>query len=159
MTLIAKPIIKDQLWVVTDGINKVGNIETENGQYKLKLGNEVQIFDSTKKISKITNITFDRSGKIQTIHTQPYAKWPTDIDPTYNDVLDVTRGLHLYTREDDSKCYYAAGWFNIVTGSQHETVFCPKYIFLQRYKYQGPYKSKSEAVKATLTTLNTNDSN
>lgn len=153
MTLIAKPIIKDQLWVITDGVNKVGNIETENGQYKLKLGNEVQIFDSTKKISKVSNITFDRDVKIKTINTLPYAVWPTDVKRTYNDVLDITRGLHLFTREYDSKCYYAAGWFSI----QHkddgswETQLCPKYIFLQRYTYHGPYKTQREAEHAAKT--------
>ena len=29
--------------------------------------------------------------------------------------------------------------------SEEKVIFCPKYIFIQRYEYQGPFKTKDEA--------------
>ena len=29
-----------------------------------------------------------------------------------------------------------------------QAIFCPKYIFIQRYEYSGPYKTETEAQEA-----------
>ena len=60
-------------------------------------------------------------------------------------MLDIKRKLHLYTKTQKSKCYYAAGWFSMRQSENFEPIFCPKYIFIQRYAYSGPYKTESEA--------------
>ena len=60
-------------------------------------------------------------------------------------MLDIKRKLHLYTKTQKSKCYYAAGWFVINQNNESTLVFCPKYIFVQRYSYSGPYKTEGEA--------------
>ena len=35
--LVAKPIVKNQFWIVTDGNKKVGNIEANNAGYGVRL--------------------------------------------------------------------------------------------------------------------------
>ena len=60
-------------------------------------------------------------------------------------MLDIKRRLHLYTKTQKSKCYYAAGWYVMNQFGENEVVFCPKYIFIQRYPYSGPYKTRIEA--------------
>jgi hypothetical protein len=61
-------------------------------------------------------------------------------------LIDVVKKLHVFTKTPDSKCYYAAGWFAIDQGSGvWETELCPKYIFLKRYEYIGPFKTQREA--------------
>ena len=144
--LIAKPILKDKFWVITDGTNKVGNIESDGTHFNLKLGDNVLQFDSTKKISQTAKVEFEKKIKFKVQETTPYAVWPVDSKRTYNNMIDVVKKLHVFTKTPDSKCYYAAGWFAIDQGNgQWETELCPKYIFLKRYPYVGPFKTQREA--------------
>lgn len=144
MSLIAKPIVDNKLWLITDDGIKVGNLELTNKGYSLKLHGKQFSYDSKKTIEEIAKIEFD-SSQI----TKPeigYAVWPTD-SKTYNDVFDVKRKIHIYTKTKSSKCYHAAGWFNLNVNGQWQTMFCPKYIFVTRYEYNGPYMSEEEATK------------
>ena len=43
-----------------------------------------------------------------------------------------------------SKCYYAAGWYSIKQNTEYATIFCPKYIFIQRYPYYGPFMNADD---------------
>ena len=74
----------------------------------------------------------------------PFSEYPTTAK-VYNSILDVKRKLHLFTKTPKSKCYYAAGWYTVKQGAESKEIFCPKYIFIQRYEYTGPYKTKIEA--------------
>lgn len=143
MTLIAKPILKNKLWVVTDNGIKVGNVEFNNSTYNLKIGNKEENFDSTAAIKKLTNIEFLRPKKQPTSKHLSYAKWPTG-GKTYNDIFDVKRRLHIFTKTKKSKCFYVAGWFRINVNNVWQTMFCPKYIFITRYNYEGPFTSQDE---------------
>lgn len=147
MNLVAKPIVKNQYWVVTDGKKKVGNVIAEGSEYTVKLDDKVEHYTSTKAISKIKQIEFEKdqkSGK----HIPPFAVYPTTSVKTYNNFYDVKRKLHIYTKTPKSKCYHAAGWFAIKQNEEFTKIFCPKYIFIQRYEYIGPFKTESE-VKIT----------
>jgi hypothetical protein len=144
--LIAKPIIADKFWVVTDGVNKVGNIEADGTHYNLKLGDSVLKFDSTQKITKTVSLEFEKKIKFKVVETTPYAVWPVDSKRTYNNMIDVVNRLHVFTKTSDSKCYYAAGWFAVNYGDGvWQTELCPKYIFVKRYAYIGPFKTQREA--------------
>jgi hypothetical protein len=142
--LVAKPIVKNQLWVITDGVNKIGNIEANSNGYNVKIGSSSHTFSTTKSIEKTVHLVFEKpEAKKKTVEL-PFAHWPTS-GKTYNNFFDVKRKIHVYTKTPDSKCYYAAGYFNININGQPQTQFCPKYIFIQRYSFNGPYNSKSEA--------------
>lgn len=143
MALIAKPIVKNQLWVVTDGSTKVGNVESTGSGYNLRIGGMQRSFNSTKAIQGMVAIEFQRPVAPLKA-TIPYAVWPTT-GKTYNNAFDVKRRLHIYTKTKKSRCYYAAGWFRIKMADAWQTIFCPKYIFVQRYTYSGPFHSKEEA--------------
>jgi hypothetical protein len=142
-SLIAKTVIKNQYWVVTDGEKKVGNVTAEESGYNLKLNGSNHFFKTTNDIKKYTLIEFE-SLKTKIKSDLPFYNFPT---PTkfYNSILDIKRKLHLFTKTRKSKCYYAAGWFVINQTQENEVVFCPKYIFVQRYKYIGPFLTKTEA--------------
>jgi hypothetical protein len=141
--LIAKPIVKDQFWIVTDGEKKVGNIAANNAGYGLQLnGNSLQ-FKNTTDIKKKAHIRFEPIKSNNSKPSLPYPEYPTTAR-TYNSMFDVKRGLHLYTKTKKSKCLHAAGWFLIDQNGVRQSIFCPKYIFIQRYPYQGPFKTESE---------------
>ena len=142
--LVAKPIIKDQFWVVTDGEKKVGNVLANSAGYELILNGSTLQFNNTKDIAKQTKITFQPLKSNKTKAQMPYPEYPTTAK-TYNNMFDIKRKLHLFTKTSKSKCYHAAGYFIIEQNGQKQVIFCPKYIFIQRYAYNGPYKTESEA--------------
>jgi hypothetical protein len=142
--LVAKQIVKDQFWVVTDGEKKVGNITANNSGYGVQLNGTFLQFQNTSEIKKNAKIRFEPLKSNNKKAEVPYPQYPTTAR-TYNSMFDVKRGLHLYTKTKKSKCFHAAGWFTIEQNGQKQVVFCPKYIFIQRYPYSGPFKTESEA--------------
>ena len=143
MNLKAKPIIKNEYWVITDGTKKVGNVISDGSGFDVKIGDNIEHYNSTKQIEKKKQIEFEKIQKVEKANP-PFAVFPTTSNRVYNSVLDVKRKLHLFTKTQKSKCYHAAGWFAIKQGEEFEAVFCPKYIFIQRYEYKGPFKTETE---------------
>lgn len=143
MNLIAKPIVKNELWVVTNGQDKVGNVKYTGQCYSVTLGNRQCNFDTRQSINKLVAIEFQRPSARAQGYRPPYAVWPTT-GRTYNNMFDVKRRLHVYTKTKRSKCYYVAGWFGLLINDEWQKVFCPKYIFIQRYPYQGPFNTEQE---------------
>ena len=153
MNLIAKPIVKGEYWVVTDGDKKVGNVIQEGSEYKVKINNKTELYESTRTIEKLKHNEFEKLAKVKPKdNNPPFAVFPTGRNKIYNSVLDVKRKLHLYTTAPKSKCYFVAGWFAIKTGAEYVATFCPKYIFIQRYDYLGPFASEAEA-NSSINTL------
>lgn len=142
-TLIAKPVVKNQFWIVTDGEKKVGNVIAEGSGFDVKLNGSVAHFKNTSAIKKQTSIEFESINK-KTKPDTTFTEYPTT-SKVYNSVFDIKRKIHLYTKTPKSKCYYAAGYYILYQGSEPVVTFCPKYIFVQRYKYEGPFKTENEA--------------
>ena len=143
-TLIAKPVVKNQFWIVTDGKEKVGNVLADGSGFEVKLNGNKSYYKTTTAIKRKTNIDFETVQKAdKTKHDLPFKVYPTT-GKVFNSMLDIKRKLHLFTTGTKSKCYHAAGWFVIQQGSEKTTVFCPKYIFIERYPYQGPFKTDLE---------------
>ena len=141
-TLIAKPVVKNQFWIVTDGNQKVGNVLADGSGFEVKLNGNKSHYKNTTAIKRKTNIEFEPVQKAdKTQHDLPFKVYPTT-SKVFNSMLDIKRKLHLFTTGAKSKCYHAAGWFNIQQGSEKETIFCPKYIFIQLFPYEGPFKTE-----------------
>lgn len=143
-TLIAKPVVKNQFWIVTDGKEKVGNVIADGSGFEVKLNGGVAHFKNTSAIKKQTHIEFQPPSKEKTKQELPFTEYPTT-SKVYNSILDIKRKIHLYTKTPKSKCYYAAGWYVLNQGNEPTVEFCPKYIFIQRYGYEGPFKTQAEA--------------
>ena len=144
--LIAKPIIEDQYWVVTDGEKKVGNVQANSAGYEVILNGSTLQFNNTADIKKLTKIKFQVLKSNNLKADLPYPAYPVP-KTTYNNVFDIKRKLHLFTKQENSKCLHAAGWFIMTVTNTPEVVFCPKYIFIQRYPYKGPFKTEDEATQ------------
>mgnify|MGYP003351749739 CR=1 FL=1 len=140
-SLIAKPVVKNQFWIVTDGNNKVGNVLADGSGFEVKLNGNKTHFKTTNAIKKQTRIEFETVDKKKPV--PPLRSFPTPTK-TFNNVLDLKRKLHIFTKTLKSKCYHAAGYF-VLNQGEPQVVFCPKYIFVQRYEYSGPYKTEDEA--------------
>ena len=144
MNLTAKPIVKGEYWVITDGNKKVGNVISDGSGFDVKIGNNIEHYNTKQAIKKHKNIEFEKLEKSPQTTNPAFAVYPTTSNRVYNSVLDVKRKLHIFTKTQKSKCYHAAGWFGIKQGDEFAKVFCPKYIFVQRYEYVGPFKTEAE---------------
>jgi hypothetical protein len=142
--LIAKAIVKDQYWVITHGDKKVGNVVADQNGFDVKLNGTDLHFTSTDDIKQKTKIIFESVKNSKTKQDYPYPEYPTT-NRVYNSVMDIKRKLHLFTKTPKSKCFHVAGWFVINQNGTEQVSFCPKYIFIQRYSYQGPFKSETQA--------------
>jgi len=141
--LTAKPI-SDEFWILTDGEKKVGNVCANHAGFGVDLQGSFFQFKSTNEIVEKTKIRFVSPKKPVEKPTLPYPEYPTS-PRTYNSVYDVKRGLHVFTKTKKSKCFHAAGYFVVNHNGTDQVIFCPKYIFIQRYPYKGPFKTKDEA--------------
>jgi hypothetical protein len=144
--LIAKTIVKNQYWVITDGDKKVGNVVADTTGYDVKLNGTNRHFTSTDDIRQETKIVFENT-KSHSKPVIPFPEFPVT-GRVHNSVVDIKRKLHLFTKTAKSKCYYAAGWFVTTHVGTDQVVLCPKYIFIQRYPYQGPFKTEQDAIAA-----------
>jgi len=142
--LIAKPVVKNQFWIVTDGTAKVGNVIADGSGFEVKLNGNKTHFKNTNTIQKQTNIQFQQTKVEKAKKEIPFNEYPTT-KKVYNSMLDIKRKIHLFTKTAKSKCYHAAGWYIMYQSEEPVVIFCPKYIFIQRYEYEGPYKTEDEA--------------
>ena len=151
MTLIAKPVIEKQFWILQENNRKIGNIEACNGGYQVKINNQVEQFKTIKLAAQRINIEFEHSPKLTKARVgyEVYG-YPT-ASKAYNGIWNVPSKLPLFTKTNKSKSWHAAGWYTVKQGRHWEAVQDPKLIVLQRYTYQGPFYTKDEANEHTLT--------
>ena len=145
-SLIAKPVVKNQFWIVTNGTEKVGNVIADGSGFEVKLNGNKTHFKNTNSIQKQTNIEFQTIKIDKTKKEIPFNEYPTT-KKVFNSILDIKRKIHVFTKTQKSKCFHAAGWYILYQGEDPTVIFCPKYIFIQRYEYLGPYKTEDEAEK------------
>lgn len=153
MTLIAKPVIDKQFWILQDGKEKVGNIEACAGGYQVKIHNQVSQFKTIHMAAQRVNIQFEslphatiKSTVENLVHGYPAG------GRIYNPMWDVKMKLPVYTKTNKSKSWFAAGWYRVKKGRTWSAVQDPKLILLQRYTYQGPFYNKEEASHESAST-------
>lgn len=132
------------MWIVESDGAKVGNImAVEEGGYVYVHNNQREPFPTIKLISKKYNITFAKSYKprVEKSDSHDVYGFPVNSRP-HNQVLDVQRYLPIYTKSAKSKSYFCAGWYIVKYTNTWVSEFCPKLITLNRYEYQGPFKTQ-----------------
>ena len=145
MTLIAKPVVDKQYWILQENNRKVGNVEACAGGYQVKINNQVVQFKTIKMVEQRVNIHFEHFPKL--IKTKPAVNlvhgYPA-AGRVFNPMWDVPQKLPVYTKTRKSKSWHAAGWYTVKKGRNWSTMQDPKLILLQRYPYTGPFKTKEE---------------
>lgn len=144
MTIVAKPVVDKQYWILKQGNRKVGAIEADTDGYMLRIEDQVQKFKTIPMVRKKTNIVFEPLEKATPPKKGEVYGYQTDCK-IYNAMWDVKQKLPLFTKDKKSKSWYAAGWYLVKQHRTWRTFQNPKLIVLERYKYQGPYKSEDEA--------------
>lgn len=146
VTIHAKPIVKDQFWVLTAGDKRIGEINKASKGYKLKIGDSVFTYRNVSRIKANVNIMFDRQITAKQREENQVHQYPTD-DKPFNGVWSLQQKAPIFTKEENSKSWFAAGWYLVKQNKIWRQDFCPKLITLQRYQHHGPYKSQKELLK------------
>jgi len=153
MTIVAKPVIDKQFWILQQDNRKIGNVEACQGGYQVRINNQTAQFKTIRMVEQRVNVHFETQKK----HTksssinQVYG-YPTS-GRAYNGIWNVPQKIPMFTKTAKSKSWYAAGWYQIRCGRQWQTVMNPKLIMLQRYPYHGPFHTEEQANEHTPTTI------
>lgn len=141
--LIAKLVADKQFWILQQDDRKVGNIEAWNGGYQVRINNQVTQFKNIRVAAKESNIVFAKEPVVSKRSTNAVHGYPV-AGRCHNPVWDVVNRLPIYTKTAKSKSWFAAGWYSIKRGRNWKIVQDPKLIALQRYPYQGPFRTQHE---------------
>jgi hypothetical protein len=146
--IVAKAVIPDRYWILQKDERKIGNIESGPDGFQVKINNQVQQFNCIASVQQNVNIRFEpivrsqprpRTNEVNGYHTTSLP---------HNAIFDVKHQVPLWTQDDRSKSWFAAGWYRVKQGRKWDVIECPKLIMLERYKYQGPFHTQEEAAQA-----------
>lgn len=145
----AKPIVDGKFWIVEQNGNKVGVLKiTEQKKYVFSSKNSITTFENKKKIVEQFGPEFFIKKSIvnknvDVVSDNSVYDYPTSTTP-YNPLYDVKRHLPLFTKSNKSKSIYCAGYYIIKFDKGWVRSFCPKLITIERYEYEGPFKTDLE---------------
>ena len=139
--ILAKPVVANKYWILRDGDQKIGTVESSANGFRVTIKNDSAEFKTIKTLKNKTNILFEEAPAKKKEHPEWQVNGFTTNAMPYNPVYDVQRRLPMFTKKRKSKSWYCAGWYQINLDGQWITMFCPKLILLQRYEYRGPAHS------------------
>lgn len=148
MTIIAKPVVDKQFWILQKDNEKVGNIEACAGGFQVTINNQVEQYRSIRMAAQRANIMFETGFALSKPNTQLVHGFPAS-GRVCNPVWDIPNQLPLYTKSNKSKSWFAAGWYLVKKGRRWKIVQDPKLILLERYSYHGPFYTKESASEYT----------
>lgn len=136
MTVIhATPIIPDKFWIVEENGTKVATLR-KNEDNRFVMSNEagIKIFESKESITKEYGKDFFAAKIIREADDSKDGEvhgFPSSTSP-HNAMFDIRKKLPLFTKSEDSKSLYCAGYYVIKFDKGWVKSFCPKLITLQR---------------------------
>ena len=147
MNIKAKPIVDGKFWILEEDGERVGTLhKKENNKFMLSAKGSERYFNRKDELTKIFGKEFFETKVKTTVshqETKEVYGYPSSCHP-YNPMFNVQKKLPLFTKSPNSKSLYCAGYYTIKFDKGWVKSFCPKLITLQRYQYQGPYKTEIE---------------
>lgn len=145
--LHAKPIIENKFWIVEENGNKVATLRVnEDNRFVMSNETGVKIYPSKESLTRQFGKDFFVAKIVKESHDAQECEvhgYPTSVEPN-NPMFDIQRKLPLFTKSEDSKSLYCAGYYVIRFEKGWVKSFCPKLITLQRYEYRGPFRTDLE---------------
>ena len=150
----AKPLIDGKCWILERGGEKIGTLSKEKKTYSVnRQGKKFEVGTLDEVIEKL-GVQFEQfSKKPATQIKGEYSvyDYPCSSKP-YNPLYNVRKKLPIYAKSTKSKSQYCAGYYVIKFRKGWVKSFCPKLITLERYPFQGPFKTELE-MRSVLNTL------
>ena len=145
--LHAKPIIENKFWIVEKDGEKFATLrKNEDNRFVMSNKSGVRIYDKKSDLTK----DFGKEFFVAKIIKEADQSLPNEVHgyPTnglpHNSMFDIKRKLPIFTKSQESKSHYCAGYYVIRFDKGWVKRFCPKLITLQRYDHKGPFKTDLE---------------
>jgi hypothetical protein len=156
--ITAKPIVENKFWIIEDDGQRVGTLHLqENEKYMLSSKQGEKHFNKKHELITLFGKNFFVPGTVINVATPPPLEvhgYPTAFIP-YNPVYNIQQKLPLFSKSEQSKSLYCAGYYAIKFGKGWVKSFCPKLITVERYEYRGPFKTELE-LKQVMTNVTAN---
>lgn len=137
----AKSVIEDKYWILRKNHIKIGQVRKGKDGFEVKINGTITgTFDNLKDLKKSELFEFTELPKIKIEPSMNVYDYPTN-EVAYNGVWNVAFGLPLYTQAEDSKSWFAAGFYKVSIKGTWIVQECPKLITLQRNTFKGPFKT------------------
>lgn len=143
----AKPIIENKFWIIEENGEKIATLrKNEDDRFVMSNEDGVKVYDNKESLTK----QFGKNFFIAKIVKEAENAEPNEVHgyttstTPHNAMFDIKRKLPLFTKSSDSKSLYCAGYYVIRFDKGWVKSHCPKLITLQRYSYQGPFKTEIE---------------
>ena len=154
--LQAKAVIENKFWIVEKDGEKFATLrKSDDNRFVMSNEAGIKIYETKKSLTDQFGKDFFVAKIIKEATNSPLQEvhgYPSSCNP-HNPMYDIKRKLPLFTKSQDSKSVYCAGYYVIKFDKGWVKSHCPKLITLQRYEYQGPFKTELE-MKAVLSNVN-----
>lgn len=151
MNLISKELVPNKEWILKDGDVKIASLsKNKKGYFITKNGQKIFYKDIAElgiEIPSKHTSSIEIQNDNQYIYGYPCSSKP--FEPVYN----LKQKLPIFTKSSKSKSQFCAGYYIIKFRKGWVKSFCPKLITLERYPYQGPFKTEQE-MKQELAKVN-----
>lgn len=160
MTTTAKVLVPNKVWIIQNRESKLGTLNKEKKGYSFfKKGIKTNLNDS-KQVKETFGFDLFKEAvtlkNIEKIDSDTIYDYPCNSKP-FNPVYNIKKKLPIYAKSKKSKSLYCAGYYIIKFRKGWVKSFCPKLITLERYPFQGPFKTEQQ-MKNTLTMANKHES-
>ena len=158
MKATTKVIVPNKSWIVENNGTRLGTLNKEKKGYSFfRKGTKIEIRDLGEVKSyfgiehledraKQQHAVLPKSKTDHSIYDFPCSSRP------HNPVYNIVQKLPIYAKSGKSKSLYCAGYYVIQFRKGWVKSFCPKLITLERYPYQGPFKTEAE-MRTVLNTV------
>lgn len=150
MSTTAKVLVPNKSWIVENDGRKLGTLNKEKRGFSFfHKGVKIEIKDlgEVKRHFGLNNLDQETRKSIKTnikVPTEPIVYGYPCASKPHNPVYNVVKRLPIYAKSGKSKSLYCAGYYVIKFRKGWVKSFCPKLITLERYPYQGPFKTEAE---------------
>lgn len=120
--------------------------QNPNGSYFLLIGDQKATFANKKELADVLGVDlFDR--QIEEEKQQEIQNYINGFPVTYNEIYPFYNhpsGLPTFTKSENSDTLYCAGYYCLKRDHGWAKIYCSKLDTLQKYKFEGPFKTVSE---------------
>ena len=142
--LKATPVIKNKFWIVERDGQKVATIQSTDDGIVWVESNKRQKYPTIKMLGDKHNVEFIKATKKIVVPQQKDINGFPAQGKIFNPLYDVNKKLPIYTKDSKSKSFFCAGYYLVKLTNHWSKAFCPKLITLQRYEFEGPFKTADE---------------
>ena len=148
--MLATPVVKGKFWIIKDDAGEqVGTIQnTTDGTKNVVLVQDKKRtrYPSIKALAEKANIsivTAKQESVARLLNPDTVYGYPVDSE-YFNQMYNVQKGLPVYTKTEDSKSFFCAGYYIVNFNGNWVKQYCPKLLTLDRNKFRGPFYSEDE---------------